>query len=49
MADPDKSIYDRATGAALKTVEAHSQPNDLKCYFSWFCPYVFSRLALAED
>jgi glutathione S-transferase len=42
MADPDKSIYDRASGNALKTVQAHSEPNDLKCFFSWFCPYVVS-------
>jgi len=40
MADPDKLIYDRASGTALKTVQAHSKPNDLTCFFAWFCPYV---------
>jgi hypothetical protein len=40
MTDPDKTIYDRATGTALETVKAHSEPKDLKCFFSWFCPYV---------
>src|SRR5271170_5560895 len=42
MADPDKSIYDRASGPALQTVNAHAAPNDLQCFFSWFCPYVFN-------
>src|SRR5271170_2463679 len=41
MADPDKSIYDRASGPALETVNAHAAPHDLQCFFSWFCPYVF--------
>jgi len=40
MADPDKSIYDRASGPALDTVHAHTAPKDLQCFFSWFCPYV---------
>ena len=40
MTDPDKSIYDRASGTALETVNAHSKETDLKCFFSWFCPYV---------
>ena len=40
MADPDKSIYEHASGAALETVKAHADPNDLKCFFSWFCTYV---------
>ena len=38
--DPDKTIYDRASGTALETVNAHSKETDLKCFFSWFCPYV---------
>lgn len=40
MTDPDQTIYDRATGTALETVKAHSEPKNLKCFFSWFCPYV---------
>ena len=40
MADPDKSIYDRASGPALETVNAHAATDDLQCFFSWFCPYV---------
>lgn len=40
MADPDKSIYGHASGTALETVKAHAAENDLKCFFSWFCPYV---------
>lgn len=44
MSDPDKSIYDRASGNALETVEAHEETKDLKCFFSWFCPYVFCRV-----
>jgi hypothetical protein len=45
MSDPDKSIYDHASGKALETVKAHADSNDLKCFFSWFCPYVSYRLA----
>lgn len=43
MSDPDKTIYDRASGTALDTVTAHSAEKDLKCFFSWFCPFVCPR------
>src|SRR5271169_2686361 len=40
MSDSDKSIYNRASGKALETVQAHAGASHLKCFFSWFCPYV---------
>ncbi|KAL1306956.1 hypothetical protein AAFC00_005593 [Neodothiora populina] len=39
--DPNKKSYHKkATGDALKTVEAHAQENDLKLFGSCFCPFV---------
>ncbi|KZP28522.1 glutathione-S-transferase [Athelia psychrophila] len=40
MAVPDAQIHEHATGVALKTVEAHSEPQDLVFYSGWFCPFV---------
>ncbi|KAI0050796.1 glutathione S-transferase [Auriscalpium vulgare] len=39
MGTPDK-VFPHATGEALKTVNKHSQPQDLVFYSGWFCPYV---------
>jgi glutathione S-transferase len=40
MSIPDREIYPHATGAALKTAEAHSSEHPLKLYAGWFCPFV---------
>ncbi|GAA6035386.1 hypothetical protein JCM8097_008850 [Rhodosporidiobolus ruineniae] len=37
---PDKIDPPHATGVALKTVEAHAEPNDLVFHAGWFCPFV---------
>ncbi|GAA5905477.1 hypothetical protein JCM5296_005884 [Sporobolomyces johnsonii] len=37
---PDKIDPPHATGAAAKTVEAHSEPHELVFYAGWFCPFV---------
>lgn len=37
---PDAQIHPVATGEAIKTVEAHQDPQDLVFYSGWFCPFV---------
>lgn len=32
---PDEQVHETATGAALKTVEAHKEPQDLVFYAGW--------------
>ncbi|KAI5251993.1 glutathione S-transferase [Aureobasidium subglaciale] len=39
--NPDKKTYHKkATGAALETVESHSEDHELKLFGSCFCPFV---------
>ncbi|KAH9845530.1 glutathione S-transferase U7-like [Teratosphaeria destructans] len=39
--DPNKKTYNKqATGEAWKTVQAHSQDNNIRLYGSCFCPFV---------
>ncbi|KAJ7647721.1 glutathione-S-transferase [Roridomyces roridus] len=46
---PPTDLFPHATGAALKTVEAHQEPQDLVFYSGWFCPFVQrSWIALEE-
>jgi len=42
MSHPDTETFPHATGLALETVNAHSedQNQDLRAFFSWFCPFV---------
>ncbi|KAJ7273821.1 glutathione-S-transferase [Mycena rebaudengoi] len=40
MAPPDAQIFPRTTGAAVATVEAHKEPQELTFYAAWFCPFV---------
>ncbi|KAJ6589939.1 glutathione-S-transferase [Mycena vulgaris] len=40
MSIPDEHIFPHATGAALATVEAHKEPQELIFYAGWFCPFV---------
>ncbi|KAI0050793.1 glutathione-S-transferase [Auriscalpium vulgare] len=40
MGIPDEQIFPHATGEALKTVERHSEPQELVFWAGWFCPFV---------
>lgn len=45
----DESIYPHASGEAAKTVQIHSNKNELVFYSGWFCPFVQRTwLALEE-
>lgn len=46
---PDADLYPHASGDALKTVEAHQSPADLKLYAGWFCPFVQRTWLVLEE
>ena len=39
MPIPDAELYPHATGLAKATADKHSEPQDLKLYSGWFCPF----------
>ena len=39
MPPPDANLYPEATGLARKLVNEHSEPQPLKLYSGWFCPF----------
>lgn len=39
-ADSGKKYHEKATGQALKTVEAHAKEEDITLFGSCFCPFV---------
>lgn len=40
MHPPDAQLHPTATGPAKSLVDAHSEPQPLKLYAGWFCPFV---------
>ena len=39
MPPPDADLYPEATGLAKKLVDEHSEPQPLKLYSGWLCPF----------
>jgi len=49
MPPPDADLYPEATGLARKLVNEHSEPQPLKLYAGWFCPFVQRVWAALEE
>lgn len=39
MPPPDADLYPEAAGLAKPLVDKHSEPQPLKLYAGWFCPF----------
>ena len=39
MPPPDADLYPEATGLAKKLVNGRREPQPLKLYAGWFCPF----------
>ena len=46
---PDAELHPKATGPAGSVVEAHKEPQPLKLYSGWFCPFVQRVWAILEE
>lgn len=49
MSPVDADVYPNASGAAASLVAAHSQPQALKLYAGWFCPFVQRAWLVLEE
>jgi glutathione S-transferase len=49
MSSVDKELYPKASGAAASLVAAHSEPQPLKLYAGWFCPFVQRAWLVLEE
>lgn len=45
----DPTLTPHATGAALKTVEAHQEPQDVVYHASWYCPFTHRGWITLEE
>lgn len=46
---PDAELHPEATGSAAAVVAAHTDPQPLKLYSGWFCPFVQRAWAVLEE
>lgn len=49
MSPADTELYPRASGSAASLVAAHSEPQPLKLYSGWFCPFVQRAWIVLEE
>jgi glutathione S-transferase len=49
MGSVDTELYPKASGAAEDLVAAHSEPQPLKLYSGWFCPFVQRAWLVLEE
>ena len=49
MPPPDAQLHPTATGPAKALVDAHSDPQPLKLYSGWFCPFVQRAWTVLEE
>jgi glutathione S-transferase len=46
---PDSHLFPHATGPAKHIVDVHQQPQPLKLYSGWFCPFVQRAWTVLEE